>query len=70
MTKRTKAEQARHQQDDVYSQWINRPLEQRTTNDTEQFIDELWAHGPRMGATQETHRQTVMNVIRAHIRNP
>jgi hypothetical protein len=36
----------------------------------EQFADELWTHGPQMGNTQETHRQMVMNVIRAHIRNP
>jgi hypothetical protein len=70
MAKMTKAEQTRHQQDDVFSQWASRPLNQRTTNDAEQFADELWTHGPQMGYTQETHRQMVMNVIRAHIRNP
>ena len=67
MAKKTKAEQLRHQHDSVYTQWASKPLDQRTTNDTEQFTDDLWAHGPRMGATQETHRQMVMDVIRRHI---
>jgi len=69
MAKKTKAERLRHQHDSVYTQWTSRPLDQRTTNDTEQFTDELWAHGPRMGSTQEMHRQMVMNVIRAYTLN-
>lgn len=67
MTKKTKAGQGRHQQDDVYSQWASRPPERRTAHDTEEFADELWAHGPRMGKTQEIHRQMMMKVIRGHI---
>lgn len=67
MTKKTKAEQARHQRDSIYSQWTIRPVDQRTRNATEQFADEVWAHGPRQGSTQELHRQMVMDVIRAHI---
>lgn len=69
MTKKTKAEQARHNHDSVYVQWTSRPLDRRTTNDADLFVDEVWAQGPRMGSTQETHRQMVMNVIRRHLWN-
>lgn len=69
MAKKTKAEQLRHQHDSVYTQWASKPLDQRTTNDTEQFTNELWAHGPRMGSTPEIHRQMMMNVIRGQVVN-
>lgn len=69
MTKKTKAELARHQHDAVYTLWMSRPAERRRPSDTEDFADDLWAHGPRMGGTPESHRQMVMNVIRAHTPN-
>lgn len=64
MTKRTKAVQARHQQDMVYAQWTSRPPERRTANCTEQFTDDLWSQGLRLGRSPEMHRQMMMNVIR------
>lgn len=67
MTKKTKAELARHQRDAVYTQWIGRPPERQRPSDTEDFADELWAQGPRMGNSQELHRQMVMNIIRGHV---
>lgn len=67
MTKKTKAELARHQHDSVYTQWTSRPPERRHLCDTDAFADELWAHGPRMGSSQELHRQMVMNVIRGQV---
>lgn len=67
MTKKTKAELARHQHDAVYTQWMSRPAERRRRSDTEDFADELWAQGPRMGGSQELHRQMVMNVIRCWV---
>lgn len=67
MTKKTKAELARHQHDAVYTQWIGRPQEHRRTSDTDVFADDLWAHGPRMGSSQELHRQMVMDIIRSHV---
>lgn len=67
MTKKTKVELARHQHDAVYTEWMSRPAEQRRRSDTEDFADELWAQGPRMGGSQELHRQMVMNVIRGYV---
>lgn len=66
MVKKTKAEQLRHPQDVVYNQWISRPLERRHPSDTDDFADDLWAQGPRMGSSQELHRQMVMDIIRGH----
>ncbi|MBL7090470.1 hypothetical protein [Acidovorax sp.] len=67
MTKKTKAELARHQHDAVYTQWIGRPPDRRHTSDTEDFADDLWSQGIRMGRNQELHRQMVMNVIRSYV---
>lgn len=67
MTKKTKAELARHQHDAVYTQWISRPPERRRTNDAEDFADDLWSQGLRMGSSPERHRQMVMNVIRRYV---
>lgn len=69
MTKKTKVELVRHQQNAVYTQWASRPSERRRPSDTEDFADELWAQGPRMGSNQELHRQIVMNVIRGSMAN-
>lgn len=67
MTKKTKAELARHQHDAVYTQWIGRPPERRRSSDTEDFSDDLWSQGIRMGSSQELHRQMVIDIIRGHM---
>ena len=67
MTKKTKAELARHQHDAVYTQWIGRPPDRRDTSETEDFAGDLWSQGIRMGRSPELHRQMVMNVIRSYV---
>lgn len=67
MAKKTKAEQTRHDHDAVYTGWMSRPPERRRSADTDAYADELWSCGPRMGYSQELHRQHVMDVIRGHV---
>lgn len=67
MTKKTKAEQARHLHEAAYAQWTVRPPEQRTPNAADHFADELWSQGLRLGRTPEIHRQMMMTVIRPRI---
>lgn len=67
MAKKTKAEQNRHDHDAVYTGWMARPPERRRQADTEGYADEVWSCGPRMGLSQELHRQHVMDVIRSWV---
>lgn len=53
--------------DEVYSQWIARPAEQRRRADTVAFIDGLWNSGVRLAGSQSNHYQHVMDVIRLRI---
>lgn len=67
MAKKTKAEQTRHDHDAVYTGWMARPPELRRPADTERYVDDLWDSGPRLGHSQEAHRQGVMTVIAPHV---
>ncbi len=67
MTKMSKAHQHRRDHDAVYTGWMARPPERRRQADTEAYADELWSCGPRMGHSQELHRQHVMYVICGHV---
>ena len=58
---------ASHVRDAVYSAFTGRPAEERTSNHTEQFVDEMWAQGLRLAKTQHLHYQLVMDVIRPRI---
>ena len=51
----------------VYGTWIARTEGKRKMADTEQFVDEMWATGIRLAATQSEHYQHVMDVIRLKI---
>jgi len=53
--------------DEVYGQWITRPVEQRRHADTYGFIDDLWNSGTRLAASQSLHYQHVLEVIRSKI---
>lgn len=67
MAKKTQAEQSRHLNDTVYTQWSSRPAERRRTADLDGFVDDLWGQGTRLASSQNNHRQAVMDIIRLKV---
>lgn len=59
----------RRDYDQVYSQWLMRPMEQRDGLHAEFFSDELWATGVRLSGSPRGHYEMVMAITRGTFRD-
>lgn len=64
-----KKQPVRAVREQIYARWTARPPNERCSDNTIPFVDEMWEAGLRLAIHPATHYQHVMDVIRSRIKD-